>query len=226
MLYPAVQLPDQDIDRAIKQREILHVGRFFRVGHNKKQLELVKVFKRLVDGGKAQGWHLTLAGQVAEEDQSYVENVAQEAMGYPITISTNITIEDLRCLYEKAAIYWHATGLNEETDESPELKEHFGITTVEAMSYGCLPIVLNGGGQPEIVDDAVSGFLFVDESGLEDLSIDCMEMFVANQNKYARMSTAAIERSKGFTRKQSQTALLGILEDNGLAINQTKCSLS
>ena len=31
--------------------------------------------------------------------------------------------------------------------------EHFGLTTVEAMSVGCVPVVINKGGQSEIVTD-------------------------------------------------------------------------
>ena len=31
--------------------------------------------------------------------------------------------------------------------------EHFGITTVEAMSAGCIPVVINKAGQKEIVTD-------------------------------------------------------------------------
>jgi glycosyltransferase involved in cell wall biosynthesis len=34
---------------------------------------------------------------------------------------------------------------------NPELTEHFGISTVEAISAGCIPLVVGRGGQPEIV---------------------------------------------------------------------------
>ena len=36
--------------------------------------------------------------------------------------------------------------------------EHFGITTVEAMSFGAVPVVINKGGQKETVSEGVNGF--------------------------------------------------------------------
>ena len=38
--------------------------------------------------------------------------------------------------------------------------EHFGITTVEAMAHGCVPVVVRLGGQLEIVQDGVNGRLW------------------------------------------------------------------
>ena len=38
-------------------------------------------------------------------------------------------------------------------------KEAFGISVVEAMSRGCIPIVTKKGGLPEIIDDEVNGFI-------------------------------------------------------------------
>jgi glycosyltransferase involved in cell wall biosynthesis len=58
-------------------------------------------------------------------------------------------------LYGTSAIYWHAAGYGE-TD--PKNMEHFGISTVEAMSAGCLPIVYGGGGLKEIVRTKKEGY--------------------------------------------------------------------
>ena len=46
--------------------------------------------------------------------------------------------------------------------------EHFGITTVEAMAAGCVPVVINKAGQREIVEDGVSGFLWNTWGELKD----------------------------------------------------------
>ncbi len=42
----------------------------------------------------------------------------------------------------------------------PSLREPFGLTVLEAMSKGCVPIVSNSGALPEIVSDGVDGILF------------------------------------------------------------------
>jgi len=36
--------------------------------------------------------------------------------------------------------------------------EHFGITTVEAMAAGCVPLVYDSGGQAEIVSSGYNGY--------------------------------------------------------------------
>lgn len=222
VLYPSIHLPEYEVDIRGKHAEILHVGRFFLSGHNKKQLELVQVFKRLWDAGVIPGWSLTLVGQVADADRKYLEQVEAEASGYPINIYPNAPLYELRGMYRRAAVYWHATGLGEDPDDHPELNEHFGITTVEAMAHGCVPIVIDGGGQPEIVQDSISGFTFVDEGGLESWTLECTRMFEEDPDLYEKMSTAAITRSKGFSRQETKSTLIDILEQDGFDAHSTK----
>src|SRR5260370_621248 len=65
-----------------------------------------------------------------------------------------------RELNGQSAIYWHAAGLGNDDAAHPEQTEHFGITTVEAMAAGCVPVVINKAGQRETVEHGVSGFLW------------------------------------------------------------------
>ena len=59
---------------------------------------------------------------------------------------------ELRDLYGRASIFWHAAGLGEDPERHPDRYEHFGITTVEAMSAGAVPVVIDAAGQAEIVE--------------------------------------------------------------------------
>jgi len=68
------------------------------------------------------------------------------------------------------------------------------MTTVEAMSSGCVPVTLNSGGQPEIVHDGLDGYLVNDVGELKDKTTELIE----NQNKLRNMSSLAIRRSKDF----------------------------
>lgn len=45
--------------------------------------------------------------------------------------------------------------------------EAFGISVVEAMGRGCIPIAFNKGGLPEIIEDNKNGFLVKDVNGVE-----------------------------------------------------------
>ena len=62
-----------------------------------------------------------------------------------------------RDLYGRASIFWHAAGLGEDPERHPDRYEHFGITTVEAMSAGAVPVVIDAAGQVEIVEHGANG---------------------------------------------------------------------
>jgi glycosyltransferase involved in cell wall biosynthesis len=49
--------------------------------------------------------------------------------------------------------------------------EHFGMTTVEAMAAGCVPLVMNKGGQKEIIN-VNSGILWNSIGELSQTTID------------------------------------------------------
>jgi glycosyltransferase involved in cell wall biosynthesis len=214
VVYPSIAIPDIVFDQIKKITNILHVGRFFRSGHNKKQLELVRVFKHLLDSGKVDnGWTLTLVGQVDPTQQAYLNEVLEEAQGYPIEILNNVALESLRKLYEESAIYWHATGLGESNERSPERNEHFGISTVEAMSYGCVPIVINAGGQPESVVHEKNGFLFDNEKQLQAYTMQCIQLFSQAPEQYRQLSEQAIITASNFSRSNTKQSFLHHLSD-------------
>lgn len=72
----------------------------------------------------------------------------------------------------------HAKGLFVDEEKSSDLLEHFGITTVETMSAGCVPIVINRG-QPEIVKEG-TGYVWYT---LEQLA-RYTEEFAKDSKKY------------------------------------------
>ncbi|AMN43498.1 glycosyltransferase [Rhodoplanes sp. Z2-YC6860] len=181
-----------------KEKIILNVGRFFAdsaIVHHKRQDALLQTFKRLVDGG-LHGWNLVLAGMVGtrQEDKTFVETLRNEAVGYPIQIRPAIEFAELQALYRKSSIYWHATGLGTSALEHPGKQEHLGMSIIEAMSAGAVPVVFNAGGPQEIVNHGVDGFLWDHRSELETLSLGLIEKPAMLQS----MSAAAVKRSKAF----------------------------
>lgn len=156
VIYPPV--PVEALKPGKKEKIILSVGRFSAYFINKKQIEIVRFFRQLQQTHG--GWKLVLAGGLLGEDRSYFDRVRQEARGLSVDILPNVSFKHLVSLYEKAAIYWHAAGYGEDQERNPAGMEHFGITTVEAMSAGAVPIVYAGGGQQEIVDENKNGFLW------------------------------------------------------------------
>lgn len=161
VIYPPVEV---DKFKPLKKtNQILSVG-FFSLSKPKKHNILIEAFKEMVNEG-LKGWKLCLAGGLSSGNEEYLNKLKKMGEGYPIEFFENIKFEDLARLYGTSSIYWHATGYRE---NDPKKFEHFGISTVEAMSAECIPIVINLGGQPEIVDEGVNGFLWNSISQLKD----------------------------------------------------------
>ncbi len=198
VLYPPVST-DHFYVSPKKKNWIVHVGRFFVTGHNKKQLDLVKVFRKLVDEKGVKDWELHFVGSVHDGDQhqAYFDQVKYYAQGYPVFFHLDAPFAELQKTLAEAKIYWHATGLDENENNRPILFEHFGITTVEAMASGCVPVVIKAGGQKEIVT-AKEGYTWTNR---EELLDDTYEL-IQDEKLLEKLSKNAVIRSHYFDRKQ------------------------
>ncbi len=140
-IMPVAPLPKKNI--------ILAIGRFFPHLHSKKQEVLIEVFKKL----NPDSYRLVLAGAVAESDTEYLHKLKEQARDFPIDFYENVTLAKINELYGEAKIFWHAAGYGADLQKHPERAEHFGISTLEAISSGCIPLVFKAGGQTEILGD-------------------------------------------------------------------------
>ena len=86
-------------------------------------------------------------------------------------VLTNVSAEELAGLYRQASLFWHLCGAGA---RDPGLCEHFGMTVAEAMRYGLVPIVFDGGGMPEIVDDGATGYRVAGSAGLLERTLELM----------------------------------------------------
>jgi glycosyltransferase involved in cell wall biosynthesis len=192
VLYPPVTM----FEAGPKEQLILNTGRFFPAdqGHSKKQLDMVRAFRDLCDRG-VEGWTLQLVGGCDADGQGYLDQVRQAAAGYPVEIAVNASGHELADFYARAAIYWHASGLGEPVDRRPDRLEHFGITTVEAMSAGAVPVVIGLAGQLETVRHGVDGYHF---ATLRELATRTRDLILAPE-RLAEMSASARARAQEFS---------------------------
>jgi len=184
-----------------KKSIILNVGRFTadkKLIQHKRQDILIKEFKRL-NGAIKDGWELHLAGGITKDknDGKFISQLIDSAKGYPIFFHFGISFKDLCQLYKKASIYWHATGYGVSSEQYPILQEHFGITTVEAMSAGAVPVVINAGGQKDTVHHKKNGFLW---DSLEEM-LNYTNILINDKELLQKLSYQAFLDSKNFSRK-------------------------
>jgi len=155
VLYPSVDLlfEKYDLSKNKKRNWICNVGRFFTLGHGKKQEVLIEALKKLYNLGY-KDWELHLVGGLGKEPSSlkFAEYLKKQNKGYPIYFHFNVPRKKVEEILLKSKIYWHATGFGEDENIRPIKFEHFGIAPIEAMSTGCVPVLFNGGGLPDTIN--------------------------------------------------------------------------
>lgn len=197
VLYPPVEIKKTSI--ALKEKIILNVGRFGinNAGSSfKKQDVMADVFTRMIHHAN-KGWRLTFVMSVMEQDLAMAQDFMRKYEKYPIDFMINPDNHDLWQAYKKASIYWHASGFGENVSKHPDRAEHFGISTVEAMGSGAVPVVINAGGQPEIVRQGESGYLWDTE---EELISRTLELIV-DDVKRGKMALNARNRAMDFSQE-------------------------
>ncbi len=136
----------------VDRTTVLTVGRFFVGAHNKRQDVVIDAFRRIAAGG-TKGLELALAGSIhpSPDGRRRFQELREMAGGLNCTFHPNISRDDLASLYGRSAVLIHAAGFGVDADEFPERLEHFGITPIEAASFGCIPVVYGQGGPREVV---------------------------------------------------------------------------
>ncbi len=191
-----------------KEKIILNVGRFFTQLHAKRQDVLVSLFKTLVtqEPEMSKGWKLVLIGGV--EDQAFADQIQEQAKGVPIEIYHTLTRKQLVEWYQRASIYWHATGFGVDEKSHPEKVEHFGISTAEAMLAGAAPVVIGKGGQPEVLGPELAQWLWQTEA-------ECLEKTVTLMNDRqlrSEVQAMAHEQAHAFGKETFEQKIWSMIE--------------
>jgi glycosyltransferase involved in cell wall biosynthesis len=139
---------------------------------------------------------LIIAGAIIEEHMQYINYIRSMVKNCSsIIFHENPSRNEIENYYCNSKIFWHAKGygVNEEID--PYEMEHFGITTVEAMSAGCVPVVINKGGQKEIVENGVNGFLWDTPEQLIERTIYLSQ----HDDERQILAERAVEKAKKYS---------------------------
>lgn len=203
VLYPAI---DDFAQSATKENAILSVGRFFGGLYNDKRYNfMIEAFKKLRERLPHTSWVYHIVGSCGSDagPQQYLEELRASASGHPIYFHVNSSYDELRRFYNQAEIFWHAAGYGMDEERYPERTEHFGMSTVEAMSAGCVPVVVNKGGQKEIVSHDKSGYLW---DTLDEL-LDHTASLINNPGQRSAMRHIARQRFQDFDHQHFSSKL-------------------
>jgi glycosyltransferase involved in cell wall biosynthesis len=192
-----------------KRPIILAVGRFFTGGHSKRQDLLVDAFIEL-EKKLATPWQLVLVGGCYDDPSSrqYLSDVREKSAGHQIEILQDLPAPELLKLYESASLFWHGAGYGRSKAE-PQNAEHFGMTTVEAMSYGAVPLVYADGGQVELVGKP-HGRLW---RTVEELVSQTIEL-VEKPNELEHAAVAAVAAAEKYSFDNFAQRLTSIIKED------------
>ncbi|MFC1625711.1 glycosyltransferase family 4 protein [Patescibacteria group bacterium] len=205
VIYPPVDV--NKIKPKRKENIILYVGRFSKLVQSKRQDILIKTFKKLAAEDVLDKWQLILAGGVEVGVDDNLKRLRSLAKGFSVSLIESPSFKELVDLYGKSKIYWSAAGYGIDEGKHPELTEHFGISLVEAMAAGCVPIVFEAGGQKEIIIGGENGLLWKNIAKLSENT----KKLIMDSKLLRSISKKAIEDSKKYSNERFEKEVLEII---------------
>ena len=209
VLYPPIELLNFQPSQ-IKSNLILSVGRFFTHRHCKNHHLSIEFYKKLVKNSCID-WKYIIAGQISKDGHSYFDLCKELSRGSPIEVLPNLEFPELQSLYAKSKIYWHSTGYGDESN-NPQLREHFGLAIVEAMSAGCVPLAFAEGGTTEIIQHGFNGFLWKSEDELLKMTT----VLIEDEDSRVKMADNARKSAAKFGIQAFENRLADLV--NGLQV--------
>jgi len=196
VLYPPLPiepLNEDEFDKSLNMKEnsVLTVSRFSK----EKRLENILDIARRVEQGK-----FVIVGTLHDKD--YYEHLKKLILKngiHNVELYPNIPFDELHTLRKKSKIYLH-----------PMPYEHFGISIIEAMASGCVPVVHKSGGPWQDILECSEEYGYAFESINE--AITKIRQLLTDFNLYYRKATIALKKSRKFSYKYFTRSLYRLLE--------------
>lgn len=178
--------------------QIVSIGRFFVGGHSKRQDLLIDSFRELHNEVPEATLHLIGGSLAGNEHRDYLWHCQHMAKDLPIEFHIDSPTQELESILTSSSVYWHAAGFEVDPNQTPERCEHFGISIVEAMGAGLVPLVVGNGGPNEFIDFGVNGFKYHTQSSLVRRTKFVMGL---ETKELDELRKAAVQTALGFDRK-------------------------
>jgi glycosyltransferase involved in cell wall biosynthesis len=206
IVYPPVDVKRFQISQN-KENLVISVGRFDTF---KNYEILIKAFSHIEDG------KCFIIGTVYDNASiKYLYKLRKLVkvlkLNGKVKFVVNSSMEVLKNFLLKAKVYVHTA-----------LHEYFGISIVEAMACGCVPIVRKSGGPfLDIVEQGKYGLVF---ENIDELA-DQINLLLQDENTLKNLSQKAIKRASFFNKENFKKNFLEIIFKNNIRQNCTLESL-
>ncbi len=150
ILYPPVDVEtfrQAALNSTHRENMVLVISRIAPDKQIENAIEVARILKDREEGGREGRGDIAtkamiIAGNLHHYDSKYYQQLRKMIIDYGlsnyISLQTNISFSRLLQLMQLAKVYFH-----------PRLDEHFGISIVEAMAAGLIPVVSKKGGHTE-----------------------------------------------------------------------------
>lgn len=190
VIYPPIENPTEL--PLNKNEDWVCIGRFNEGERSKRQDIVIACFIDVIRKGKT-NCKLHLIGYVG--DRKFVNRLKKQAEGYPIVFHENCSLETQKEILEHSTFYISACGYKIDETKQPMFVEHYGISVVEAMAHGCIPLVIGKGGHKETVDHGINGYHWNTE---EALKFYIMKLLENTSELKKDMAASAYLKSKSY----------------------------
>jgi hypothetical protein len=135
-----------------KKVRIVQLGRIFSGRQSKGHQQAIAALIALnADNTDDVEYELNIIGNIHPRFEAYAQSLQTQAEGHAVKFHFGVSGETLLQLLDEGDMIWHLTGVDiAEENSDPASYEHFGISVVEGMSHGLVPIIFSQGGVTEI----------------------------------------------------------------------------
>jgi len=192
-----------------KKRKLIVSTGPFDVLDPQSQSKLISLFRDFTS--QLPDWSLAITGNTDKRaaGQKPIHEFQQMAVEAGVHIIANPTIRERRALLEEASILWQVPSPNERIDREPHKAEPFSLRVLEAMSTGCIPLVINSGGFAELIRHGETGFFWKQFHELAHYTT----LLADNYWIRSRFANAARKRSRDFRAERYVQTFLRNLEN-------------
>lgn len=210
VLNPPVSLSSELLSNKSDEFSIVSVGRFFESGHSKRQDLLIEAFKQVASAYPQAKLKLLGSSTHSPADMDFLSRLFVLAHGLNVEVVVDASRQEIEESLARADVYWHGAGLNINHYLHPENLEHFGISVVEAMSFGATPFVFHKGGPAATVRRNIDGFHY---KSIDELAEKTKEFFKLEDEKKLLLKISAKEQANKFSDQEFSAKFNEILDN-------------